>query len=181
MATSTISNASLDPSTASSILAPAPVSPTTIPVAAAPQAAAPQAAAPAAAAPAAIPSTGIMPAALPIALKVSFTLNTTDGLRQISFGLEKDTDGVTTDWTITFVLFERTDPSADFGSAVVSLNVFVASPMHDAAETAAHQGLTPAQAAHATGPAADAAKEVSTGDMPLPMGNKIVRGTLTAA
>ena len=62
---------------------------------------------------AATPSTGIMPAALPIALKVNFTLNTLDGLRQISFGLEKDTDGVTVDWTITFVLFERTDPTVD--------------------------------------------------------------------
>ena len=137
MATSTITNPSSDSSsTASSLLTPAPVSTTTTPAAAAPPAAPP----PLAPAPAAIPATGTMPAALPIALKVSFTLNTTDGLRQISFGLEKDTDGVTTDWTITFVLFERTDPNADFGSPVVSLNVFVASALHANAETAAHQG-----------------------------------------
>jgi hypothetical protein len=170
MATSTITNPSLDSSsTASSTLTPAPVSPT-----------APVAAVLETPAPAAIPSTGTMPAALPIALKVSFTLNTTDGLRQISFGLEKDTDGVTTDWTITFVLFERTDPSADFGSAVVSLNVFVASSLHDSAETAAHQGLTTAQAAHAAGPAADAAKAVSTGALSLPLGNRVIQGTLAA-
>jgi hypothetical protein len=142
------------------------------------------AAAPIAAAPAPLPtvastpSTGTMPPALPIALKVNFTLNTTDGLRQISFGLEKDTDGVTTDWTITFVLYERTDPTVDFGNAVVSLTVFVADPLQANAETAAHTGLTPTQAAHATGPAADAAKAVSTGDLPLPIGNSIIQGTL---
>ena len=124
------------------------------------------------------PSTGTMPAPLQIALKVNFTLNTTDGLRQISFGLEKDTDGVSTDWTITFVLYERTDPTVDFGNAVVSLTVFVASPLQANAETAAHSGLTPTQAAHATGPAADAAKAVSTGDLPLPVGNNIIQNTL---
>jgi hypothetical protein len=177
MATSTVSNSPLDSSsTTSSTLTSAPVTTTTTPAAAAP----PTPAAPTPA-PAAAPTTGIMPAALPIALRVAFTLNTTDGLRQISFGLEKDTDGVTTDWTITFVLFERTDPSADFGSAVVSLNVFVASPLHGNAETAAHQGLTSAQAAHATGPGADAAKAVSTGELPLPMGNRIIQGTLATA
>jgi len=126
----------------------------------------------------ATPSTGTMPAPLQIALKVNFTLNTTDGLRQISFGLEKDTDGVSTDWTITFVLYERTDPTVDFGNAVVSLTVFVASPLQANAETAAHSGLTPTQAAHATGPAADAAKAVSTGDLPLPVGNNIIQNTL---
>lgn len=125
------------------------------------------------------PSTGTMPAPLQIALKVNFTLNTTDGLRQISFGLEKDTDGVTTDWTITFVLYERTDPSQDFGNAVVSLTVFVATPLQANAETAAHTGLTPAQAAHAVGPAADAAKAVSAGSLPLPVGNNIIQSTLS--
>ena len=172
MATSTIPGSTLDPtSTASSTLAPAPASPSTTPGPAIAQTAAP----------ASIPTTGTMPAALPIALKVSFTLNTVDGLRQISFGLEKDTDGVTTDWTITFVLFERTDPSVAFGSAVVTLSVFVASSLHANAETAAHQGLTPAQTAHATGPAADAAKAVSTGELPLPLGNRIVQGTLATS
>jgi hypothetical protein len=125
------------------------------------------------------PSTGTMPAPLQIALKVNFTLNTTDGLRQISFGLEKDTDGVSTDWTITFVLYERTDPTVDFGNAVVSLTVFVASPLQANAETAAHTGLTPSQAAHAVGPAADAAKAVSAGSLPLPVGNDIIQSTLS--
>jgi hypothetical protein len=115
---------------------------------------------------------------LPIALKVSFTLNTPDGLRQISFGLEKDTDGVTVNWTITFTLFERTHSNKPFGDAVVSLNVFVATTLHAKAETAAHNGLTPAQTAHATGPAANAAKAAHDGTMPLPVANNIIQGTL---
>jgi hypothetical protein len=115
---------------------------------------------------------------LPIALKVSFTLNTPDGLRQISFGLEKDTDGVKVNWTITFTLFERTDSTKPFGDAVVSLNVFVATTLHTNAETAAHQGLTPIQTAHATGPAANAAKAANDGTMPLPVAHNIIQSTL---
>ena len=118
------------------------------------------------------------PPALPIALKVSFTLNTPDGLREITFGLEKDTDGTKVNWTITFVLYERTDKTKAFGDPIVSLNVFVASTLHTNAETAAHNGLTPTQTAHATGPAADAAKAVQAGTMPLPVGNTIIQNTL---
>lgn len=125
-----------------------------------------------------IPSTGTMPPALPIALKVSFTLNTPDGLREISFGLEKDTDGISVAWTITFVLFERTDTTKEFGDPIVSLNVFVAPSLHANAETAAHSGLKPSQTAHATGPGADAAKAVQAGTMPLPVGNKIIQNSL---
>jgi hypothetical protein len=124
------------------------------------------------------PPTGTMPPALPIALKVSFTLNTPDRLREISFGLEKDTDGTQVNWTITFVLYERTDTTTSFGDPIVSLNVFVASTLHANAETAAHNGLTPVQTAHATGPAADAAKAVQAGTMPLPVGNKIIQNSL---
>lgn len=124
------------------------------------------------------PSTGTQPPALPIALKVDFELNTPDGLRQISFGLEKDTDGTNVNWTITFVLFERTDRNTPFSDPLVSLRVFVASSLHANAETAAHQGLTPPQTAHATGPAADAARAVHEGTMTLPVGNKIIQNTL---
>jgi hypothetical protein len=126
----------------------------------------------------AIPSTGIMPPALPIALKVTFTLITPDGLREISFGLEKDTDGTSVAWTLTFVLFERADTTTAFSDPIVSLNVFVHSSLHANAETAAHSGLTPDQTAHATGPAADAAKAVQEGTMPLPVGNKIIQNSL---
>jgi hypothetical protein len=126
----------------------------------------------------AAPATGTQPPALPIALKVDFELNTPDGLRKISFGLEKDTDGTNVNWTITFVLFERANKNTPFADPLVSLKVFVASTLHHNAETAAHNGLTPVQTAHATGPAADAAKAVHEGTMPLPTGNKIIQNTL---
>lgn len=129
-------------------------------------------------APVATTPAGSVPPALPIALKVSFTLNTPDGLREISFGLEKDTDGTRVNWTLTFVLYERTDKNQEFGDPVVSLNVFIATNLHANAETAAHKGLTPSQTAHATGPAADAAKAVHEGSMPLPVGNKIIQNSL---
>jgi len=127
------------------------------------------------------PAAGSTPPALPIALKVSFTLNTPDGLRQISFGLEKDTDGTKVNWTITFVLYERTDKTKAFGDPVVSLNVFVASALHANAQAAVdNKGLTPAQTAHATGPAANAAKAAQAGTMPAPVANNIIQNTLKA-
>jgi hypothetical protein len=129
-------------------------------------------------APGSLPAPGTAPCALPIALKVSFTLNTPDGLRRISFGLEQDTDGVKVNWTITFVLYERPDTVNPFCDPVVSLTVFVASTLHANAEAAALNGLTPAQTAHASGPAANAAKAVQAGTMPLPVGNKIIQDTL---
>jgi hypothetical protein len=56
--------------------------------------------------------------------------------------------------------------------------VFVASSLHAHAEVAAKNGLTPAQTAHATGPAADAAKAVQAGTMPAPVGNNIIQNSL---
>jgi hypothetical protein len=114
-----------------------------------------------------------------VALKVSFTLNTPDGLRKVSFGLEKDTDGVTVNWTITFVLYERTSATASFGDPVVSLNVLVAEKLHANAQAAVdNNGLTPAQTAHATGPAAEAAKATQAGTMPAPVANNVIQNTL---
>jgi hypothetical protein len=123
--------------------------------------------------------TGTPPPALPIVLKVSFTLNTPDGLRRISFGLEKDTDGVTVNWTIAFVLSERSDPTRPFGDPLVSLNVFVAQPLHANAQAVVDaNGLTPAQTAHATGPAANAALAAQAGTMPQPVADRVIQNTL---
>jgi len=124
-------------------------------------------------------TTGTMPPALPVVLKVNFMLTTTDGLRQVSFGLEKDTDGVKVNWTITFVLSERTAKTQPWGDPIVSLNVFVATALHANAQAAADQnGLTPSQTAHATGPAADAAKQMKAGTLPPAVGNNIIQNTL---
>jgi hypothetical protein len=121
---------------------------------------------------------GTPPAPLPVVLKVSFTLNTPDGLRQINFGLEKDSDGVKVNWTINFTLYERTDPAKPYGDPLVSLNVLVAATLHANAEIAAAQGLTPEQAAHAMGPGANAAKAIQDGSLPAATGEKIIQRTL---
>jgi hypothetical protein len=114
-----------------------------------------------------------------VALKISFTLTTPDGLRQISFGLEKDTDGASVQWTITFVLCERADPCKPFGDPIVSLSVFVAPPLHAKAQAVADaNGLTPAQTAHATGPAADAAKAAQAGTIPQAVAKQSIQQTL---
>jgi hypothetical protein len=99
-----------------------------------------------------------------IAIKVQFELDTLDGLRKVMFGLEKDLKGTDVIWTIHFQLQERTKTSDDFTN-VVTLDVTVDEPQKPSAEVAAQVGLTPAQSAHALGPAADDAKGTTTGDV----------------
>jgi hypothetical protein len=101
---------------------------------------------------------------LPVALKVDFTLITPDGNRKIGFTLEKDSDGTNTTWTITFTLYEKQAGATTFGDPMISLNVTVSSTLHANAQTAATNGLTAAQTAHATGPAADASKALANGE-----------------
>lgn len=100
---------------------------------------------------------------LPVVLKVDFTLITPDGQRKIGFSLEKDSDGTRTSWTITFTLFEKQAGATTFGDPTISLNVVVVPALHGNAQTVSQNGLTPPQAAHATGPAADAAKALANG------------------
>lgn len=100
---------------------------------------------------------------LPVVLKVDFTLITPDGQRKIGFSLEKDSDGTKTTWTISFTLYEMQTGATTFGAPTISLNVVVAPSLSANAQTVAQNGLTAPQAAHATGPAADAAKALADG------------------
>jgi hypothetical protein len=100
---------------------------------------------------------------LPVVLKVDFTLITPDGQRKIGFSLEKDSDGTKTTWTITFTLYEKQAGATTFGDPIISLNVVVSPVLGGNAQSVAQNGLTAAQAAHATGPAADAAKALANG------------------
>jgi hypothetical protein len=116
---------------------------------------------------------------LPIVLNVQFTINTPDRLKQITFGLEKQTDDVAVNWTITFILYERNAPHLPFGDAIVNLSVFVASKLNQQAQAVADaNGLTPEQTAHAIGPAAEAAKAAQAGTMPQPVADNIIQNTL---
>ena len=112
-----------------------------------------------------------------IAIKVAFELNTPDGMRRVIFGLEKDFTGTDIIWKINFQLFERTNTALAFGDPIVSLGVQVNPTLNARAEQAS-KGLTPAQTAHATGPAADAAKAAQAGQLPTPIAEDQVQGTV---
>jgi len=112
-----------------------------------------------------------------IAVKVNFELNTPDGLRRVKFGLEKDFTGTDIIWRINFQLWERSDPSKAFIDPLVSLQVQV-NPQLNARAQQATKGLTPAQTAHATGPAADAALAALNDPTFQPIANKQIQGTL---
>jgi hypothetical protein len=113
-----------------------------------------------------------------IAIRVKFELDTQDGLRKVFFGLEKDIQGTDAIWTIHFQLQERQTTADDFTN-LVTLDVTVdEQALHPAAEHAAKHGLTPRQAAHAVGPAADDAKGTTTGDVDPDDANDTVKQTL---
>lgn len=113
-----------------------------------------------------------------IKLKVNFELNTPNGLRRVIFGLEKDaTSGSVVVWTINFQLFERTKKSDPYGDAIVTLNVEVDKALFPKAEKAA-QGLSPAQSAHALGPAAEDAKAAADGEIDEEEAQETVQNTL---
>lgn len=100
-----------------------------------------------------------------VSIKVKFELNAKNGLRRIVFGLEKNTEGDEITWKIDFDLFEREKKSEAYGDPLVSLEVEVDSKLNGKAEVAAKKGLTPGQAAHAMGPAAEDAKGTTTGEV----------------
>jgi hypothetical protein len=100
-----------------------------------------------------------------VKVHVKFTLNTPDGKRRVIFDLEKNTadDGVVT-WKINFQLFERERKSDTFGDAIVDLEVEVDSKLNNKAQAMFDNGMTPPQAAFASGPAADTAKDPDVDD-----------------
>lgn len=128
----------------------------------------------------AVPAQASNVAPVVIAIKVKFELNTPDSLRRVAFGLEKDTEGDTIVWKINFQLFERQNATVDFGDAIISLDVEVDEALHANAEAVALSGLTPAQSAHALGPASDDAKAAAAGDIDLDDAKDTVQNTLAA-
>ena len=113
-----------------------------------------------------------------VGIKVHFELNAKNGLRRVIFGLEKDTDGDDVTWKINFQLFERDKKTDDYGDALVTLDVEVDTKLHGKAETAAKDGLTTGQAAHALGPAAEDAKAADAGDIDDEEAQDSVQATL---
>lgn len=101
-------------------------------------------------------------------MSVNFVLNTTDGLRQVTFGLEKDTKGTDIEWQIHFKLLERARKTDPFDT-IVQLDVDVDTSLVPQAEAMAHSKPTADQAAHIVGPLADDAKLVQSGDLDKPV------------
>jgi len=116
-----------------------------------------------------------------IAIKVSFELDSKDGLRKVMFGLEKDVKGTDDIWFIHFQLQEKQSASDTDFTNVVTLDVLVdEQALHPAAQAGAENGLTPSQAGHALGPAADDAKGTTTGDVDTDTAGDTIKGTLKA-
>ena len=113
-----------------------------------------------------------------IKLKIHFELNTPNGLRKVIFGLSKDaTANNVVSWQIDFQLFERSKKTDPWGDAIVTLNVQVDKKLFPKAEQAV-QGLTPAQSAHALGPAADDARAAADGEIEQADAEDTVQNTL---
>jgi hypothetical protein len=112
-----------------------------------------------------------------VSMSVNFVVTTTDGLRQVNFGLEKDTQGTDVEWQIHFKLLERSQKTDPF-DIIVSLDVDVKTSLIPQAETMAHGKPTPEQAAHIVGPLADDSKLVATKDLPKHTFDEEVQQTL---
>jgi hypothetical protein len=127
-----------------------------------------------------MPEPGMRPAqGVVVGVKVNFVLNAASGLRRVIFGLEKDTQGQLVKWIINFQLFERASATVDYGDALVTVNVEVDVQLNQQAATAAQNGLTPGQTAHALGPAAEDAKAAKAGQLDQSDANSTIQGTLT--
>ncbi len=94
------------------------------------------------------------------AIHVKFTINTPDGLRRVTFELERNRQDDDSDcWKITFQLFERAKKSDQFGDAIVDLLVEVDKQLNSKAQAMADNGMTSSQSAFAVGPAAETVKD----------------------
>jgi hypothetical protein len=103
-----------------------------------------------------------------VSLAVNFELNTTNGLRRVVFGLEKDTKGTDIEWQIHFSLFERAKRTDAFGDPIVKVDVDVHTSLNGAAEQLAQSKPTPEQAGEIIGPVAEDAKALKAKEINKP-------------
>jgi hypothetical protein len=120
-----------------------------------------------------------MPKADVIGIHVRLMINATNGLRRVCFELKKETKGDEVDWTIQFQLFERQNRADPYTDALVDVSVEVDQKLHKQAEAVARsQALSPGQAAHVIGPAADDAKAADAGEIPQQDADETIQATL---
>lgn len=103
-----------------------------------------------------------------VSLAVNFELNTTNGLRRVIFGLEKDTQGGQVEWQIHFSLFERAKRTDDFGPPIVKVDVDVKTELQANADALAHSKPSPEQAAEIVGPVSEDAKALKKNEISKP-------------
>lgn len=113
-----------------------------------------------------------------IGIKVKFELITSDKLRKVIFGLEKNTQGTKVTWKINFEMFEREKKTDPFGDPIVNVEIEVDKELHPKAEQTALNGMTAGQQAHALGPAADDQKAAEEGEIPQAKANRTTQNTL---
>jgi len=113
-----------------------------------------------------------------VGIKVKFELNSKNGLRRVIFGLEKNSQADEILWKINFALFERDKKSDAYSDALVDMAVEVDTQLNKRAEDTAQKGLTPGQAAHALGPAAEDAKASAAGEIDHEEASETVQATL---
>jgi hypothetical protein len=125
---------------------------------------------------------GFAPAKIPkvdvLGIKVRFTLTSKNGLRRVVVGLEKSSEGANVQWVVDFQLFERQKKSEEFGDAFIQVQVELETALNKKAELAAQNGLTPGQAAHALGPAADDLKAAKAGEIDEQEAKETIAATL---
>lgn len=120
-----------------------------------------------------------MPKADVIGIHVRVTINAKNGRRRVAFSLKKDTEGDEVTWTIIFQLFERAKTSDAYGDPLVDVSVEVDQKLHKQAEAVANKkALTPGQAAHAIGPAADDTKAAREGTISQDEASDAIQATL---
>jgi hypothetical protein len=96
-------------------------------------------------------------------ISVDLEVMTTDRLKKIVFGLDKNVDGDEIQWVIDFKFFQRDKKSDEFGDPLVSLKADVKKTNNEAAEATANKGLNASQSELLLGPGVIAAQRLKEG------------------
>jgi len=114
-----------------------------------------------------------------VKIHVQFTILTPDQLKQISFGLNKDTGDGTVTWKITFSLSTREKKTDEFTKVI---DAAVDADLKDAplAEETANKGLNKPQSDHLTLNVATTAERVKSGKLKQATLDRAVKATLPA-
>ena len=114
-----------------------------------------------------------------ISAKFSVELNTPSDLRRVLFSLEKNVEGQVVIWKLHFELLERKAADKPYGSPIVKVDLELKKELESQADKIAKaKKLTPEQAAHALGPAANDQKAAKAGEIPQAEANDTVQDTV---